>query len=236
MRLPTPLGLLSAAAALVVPAYAHATIDLSMVFRGQVTSPSIACADKAGAQKCLDVTGSTVRIEMLVHPAKGSTPAYVQYAQFYFTGVPGQPLDFMKVLSYRSGVSTTNAPAALAAGMLSAVRLTDSGGSISIRPSAGLASVLDSSFGGALTYSFSQAHDPFSRLIDFGLTGKGTASASQGVFANTHAGFVLTSLRQKLVAVPEPTSWALMLIGFVALGGALRGRKFARAGKGAASA
>jgi hypothetical protein len=112
----------------------------------------------------------------------------------------------------------------------SSVSLTDTGGSISIFPTSGFISALDGDFNLDLTYQTGSSH-PVGSIFTDTTTGGGTldlyltdtGGGDVGPHdAESNGPFTLASVH---ASVPEPAAWSLMILGFGALGVALRRRR-----------
>lgn len=117
-------------------------------------------------------------------------------------------------------------------GFLTQVNLAPQGGSIRISPTAFFLSSLDANFELALDFTFSQPRNPYASFAD-AVTGDGEIDAFLtfvfdpriGAYdAASNLDFALTGVRA--TAIPEPTSWALLLLGFAGVGLMLRRRRW----------
>lgn len=115
-------------------------------------------------------------------------------------------------------------------GFFSTVALTDTGGSIQIRPSSGYVGFFDGGFSLDLNYALSIPHPVASSYLD-GVSGLGSVrftinrdvDPTIGPFDASGGGaFTVSSLEAR---APEPATWALLLVGFFSLGSALRAQR-----------
>jgi hypothetical protein len=100
---------------------------------------------------------------------------------------------------------------------------SQNGGSFTFKSNANSVITFSSDFldftnvlGKDFSFSFSGGNPSFSATV--GSSGRNTAFSGSGTFASDPAPLVVGS-------VPEPASWAMMLVGFGAVGGAVRRQK-----------
>ena len=115
-------------------------------------------------------------------------------------------------------------------GVQSTVTLGASGGAIDIYSTYGYDSETDGDLGLRLNYTLSSPHGLTSSFTDNAASGGGNSDSyvngfydpSVGLYdADSSINFSLSSVTQ-VGNAPEPATWAMMLFGFSAIGGAFR--------------
>jgi len=114
-------------------------------------------------------------------------------------------------------------------GFLSSVSLTPTGGSIRISPTEAWFADTDGDFDFTLDYVLSSPHPVGSVFSDNGVTGSGRIDAGVEDYGDPIIGEYNADSRvdfsvSGVISAPEPTSWAMLLIGFGAVGGLARAR------------
>lgn len=218
---------------LALPAAAGAAIHLQMNFTGVVTTGSV------GQVLIYDDISSHTRsfeaepVSISLSLTKDQQYFYVDHFSVAWSD-DADPLPYIDHWG-GEGVPQTGTNESFL-GFYSTVDLHETGGSITIFPTPNFIAFTDSKFGLALNFVTSGPHDPLSAFTDT-VTGGGDINAyltyvfdpELGPYdADSTVHFALTSLEQTR-GVPEPGAWALMLLGFLAVGTAIR----RRAGHGA---
>ena len=230
MNLINPARLLIVAAVLLCPVYAQAAVNLSLNFAGEV-SPGSSGDVLIYSTDEVDTTsydGQPVSIDLTIRGNPGSL-----YVSDFSMTWSNQVL----ALPFATGASGTGyAPEPFndtQLGFLSIVNLGSTGGSIRIYPTFEFGAFTDGNFILDFNFSFSQPHNPYSAFTDNGLTGGGSMNlylnraqdpniGTYDAFAD--ANFTLSTLSQAGSA-PEPSAWAMLLLGFASLGFAARMRR-----------
>lgn len=228
MRSPILASLMGVAALLASPGAADAAIHLQMNFTGVVTTGS------AGHVFAYD-DSSTYTRSFVGEPVTISLSLTKDQQYFYvdaFTVTWADDADLVSFIDLWAGegVPQTGTNESFL-GFYSTVDLYESGGAITIFPTPNFIAYTDSDFGLALNFVTSGAHDPLSAFSDT-VTGGGDINAYLTfVFdpllgpydADSTVHFTLMSLDQTR-GVPEPATWAVMLLGFIAVGATVRRR------------
>jgi hypothetical protein len=133
-----------------------------------------------------------------------------------------------------SGTGFSNDPAYIyAIGNQSTVNVGSSGGSIAIGSTLGYDAAYDGGIEFSVNYALSSPHGSSASFTDNGVVGGGRIEASVnqsydpsiGEYdAQSYLHFTLTSVSQVASGAPEPTEWALLALGFGAVGTVARRR------------
>ena len=212
---------LAFAAALAGPMAAQASASLSLTFTGLALSGSGAgVSPYGGGGGSISLAGEPVTISMTI-----AGPPDALYVSGFSASWSGQTY----ALPYPVAGGGTGYPKDglydSAFGFMSSVSLTPAGGSISLFPTSGYIATTDGDFDLSVNFVYGS---PF-RLAS-GVTGGGAISAyvsesyrpDLGPYdASANLTYALTGLT-RAGAIPEPSAWALMLIGVAGIGGACR--------------
>jgi hypothetical protein len=228
------LPALAFAAALVVPAWASASPDRILDFSGVVSPGSLGdiLIDSSGAEVTTNFDGQPVDLAMTVSGDPGA------YYVSSFTASWSNSTYAYPFITHDGGTGLVNEPANdFVFGFYSTVDLNSLGGSIHIFPTSGYIGITDGDFELTFNFTYSTPHAPFGNFSDSGLTGGGTFDDFKTFLIDpvigpydpeSFGGFTLTGVTQRVVGVPEPSSWALMLLGMTSLGVSLRARRSRR--------
>lgn len=233
---PFPRWLL-AAAALALPAGAHAATHLDMSFSGVVVDGA-----QGRVSPYLDTPVST---SFAGQPMTLSLSMINDNGNVYVDGFSAQWSQETYIAPFTKSWSGAGLPMDplndWAIAFYSTVSLTDAGGSIHIFPTFGFIAATDSDFDLTIDYSLDHQHNAFGSFSD-GLTGGGRFdSYLTFVFdpdigpydASSTGNFALSRIIQTS-SVPEPSTWAMLTLGFVAVAVAARKRAGRVAAKGPA--
>jgi hypothetical protein len=224
------LPALAFAAALVVPAWASANPDRLIDFRGIVSTGSAGrvLIDTTFTEETTNFDGQPVDLSIVVSGDPGA------YFVSSFTASWSNATYAFPFITHEAGDGFVIDPANDGLfGFYSTVDLNSLGGSISIFPTNGYIATTDGDFELTFNFTYSTAQDPFGNFTDNGLTGGGTFDDFKTFLIDPAIGpydpeslgdFALTGVTQRVVGVPEPSAWALMLLGVASLGVALRAR------------
>ena len=220
-------------AALLWPAYAQAAVHLSLNFSGIVSPGSTGESTAFSFEDMFNNTsfdGQPVTISMSVT----GTPGHLYVDQFSANWSNATYTAPFVTNWYGTGLPTTPSNDFVSA-FFSTVSLDSQGGAISIFPTFEYQGFTDNDFVLHLNYTLSSPHNnPLSDFSDGGVAGGGDIRAyiadGDGYPFHTYftgesrLNFTLTGMSQS-GPVPEPSVWAMLLLGFGALGAAARRRR-----------
>jgi hypothetical protein len=222
-----PLAPLILAAALTVPTWASAAVDLSMEFKGvagDTASGTVSPYLTAGG--ITSFAGEPVDITVSIAGELGDL--YVSG----FTASWSDRTYALPFLTHLDGAGFPNTPENIDAfGFFSTVSLDANGGSIHIIPTSGYVSAVDGDASLDFSFTYSTPQDPLGSFTDNAATGSGTfddfltflIDPVIGPYDADSAGpFTISSVSQTAIAVPEPSTWAILLLGAAGTGLALR--------------
>jgi hypothetical protein len=221
------------AAALAVPTWASAAVDLSLEFTGIAgETASGTVSPYFDIPATTSFAGQPVDIHLSIAGEVGSL--YVSS----FTASWSDQTYALPFLTHLGGTGFPDSADINAIGFLSTVDLNANGGSIHIVPTFGYVSNTDGDASLDLSFTYSTPHDPFGTFTDNAATGAGAfddfltflIDPTIGPYDADSAGpFSITSVSQTANAVPEPTTWMLLVLGAGGLGLALRRARSAAA-------
>jgi len=211
------------------PLSAQAVETLSLSFTG-VTGGIFSSVDPYPVPSASSSTATfTGPVTVNVSIADYLTNPYVDHFSIQWGPASARP--------YTTGWQGTGFPTApdpfLTVGYFSTVALTDTGGSIHIRPTAGYVGFFDGEFDLNIDYTLSVPQLLTGSYLDDSAGGTGSVAftinrnfdPSIGFYDGGGGGnFQITSV-QAVASVPEPAVWALMIVGFFCLGSALRAQR-----------
>jgi len=219
------LGGVLFAAALAGPMTASASASLSLTFSGVATpwsSSDLTPFRTDIPPSSVSFVGEPVSIALTIAGDPG---------RLYVSGFSAQWSSQTYTLPYITGLSGPGFPDDPLhegwSGFMSVVNLTDAGGEIRLYPTLGYMSDTDGSAGLDIHFTYGEPHDPYA-----GITGGGTAYSDVSDHYDPTIGpyngganvtFNLSAMTRS-GAIPEPSCWALMLMGFGGLGAACRRR------------
>ncbi|HEY2049004.1 MAG TPA: PEP-CTERM sorting domain-containing protein [Caulobacteraceae bacterium] len=214
-------------AALALGSSAAQAVEVSMAFTGVVSPGSSGGVFPYGSEPLsTSFDGQPVQISLTIAGEPGAlyvsgfsmSWSQASYSAPFITGwsgpgLPQSPDNDLSVAFYSN------------------VSLGADGGSIQVFPTDGFLAATDADFDLDFSYSFSQPQNPYGAFTDSGLTGSGSFGAdeiflSDPILGNYDASssgqFSLSRLAQTIV--PEPSTWAMLVLGACLVGLARRFR------------
>jgi hypothetical protein len=203
---------------------------LTLEFKGTALAGSqgYVSPDEPSYVPTVSFVGNPVDISVTL--ANSPDGLYVSgYTETWSTG----SYDFPYILSAGSTGYPDDDIYFFAVGVQSAVTVGASGGAIDVSSTYGYDSETDGDLSLKLNYTLSSPHGSTSSFTDNSASGGGSSDAyvngdydpRVGLYdADSSLAFSLSSVTQ-IGDIPEPATWAMMLIGFCAIGGATRSRR-----------
>ena len=224
-----PLAGLAFAAALAGPIAAQAAANLTLTFTGVALQGSGGSVSPyGGGGGSTSFAGEPVTISMTIAGQPGA---------LYVSGFSATWSGQTYALPYQTSAGATGFPNDgfydNSFGVMSNVSLTSAGGSISIFPTNAYISTTDGELNLGVNFNYGSPHG-----LASGVTGGGAIVTAVNQNYRPDIGFYdggssvsfnLTGMTRE-GAIPEPSAWALMLIGVAGIGGAIRLRRRPRRG------